>query len=109
MFIQTLVAFNNVCNKVFIIATRYRDYNLVLIANSFQILKAPDNPQQTRLPPPNKPKTDAMGNEDEQEVAERATKEEDMQTIEGGEISTERLQSTFHSSEVALAFERLVR
>lgn len=94
---------------MFIIATRYRDYNIVLIANSFQILKAPDNPLQTRLPPPNKPKMDAVGNEDEQEIAERATKEEDMQTIEGGEISTERLQSTFHCSEVALAFERLVR
>lgn len=94
---------------MFTIATRYRDYNLVLIANSFQILKAPDNPQQTRLPPPNKPNMDAVGNEGEQEIAERATKEEDMQTIEGGEISTERLQSTFHSSEVALAFERLVR
>lgn len=52
---------------------------------------------------------DAVRNEDEQEVAERATKEEDMQTIKGGEISTERLQSTFHSSEVALTFERLVR
>ena len=52
---------------------------------------------------------DAVGNEGEQEIAERATTEEDMQTIEGGEISTERLQSTFHSSEVALAFERLVR
>ena len=52
---------------------------------------------------------DAVGDEDEQEVADTATKEEDMQTIEGGEISTERLQSTFHSSEVALAFERLVR
>ena len=96
-------------NTLFIIATCYRDYNLVLIANSLQILKAPDNPQQTRLPPPNKPKIDAVGNEDEQEIAERATKEEDMQTIEGGEISTERLQSTFHSSEVALAFQRLVR
>lgn len=94
---------------MFITATRYRDYNLVLIANSFQILKAPDNPQQTRLPPPNKPNMDAVGNEGEQEIAERATKEEDMQTIEGGEIFTERLQSTFHSSEVALAFERLVR
>ena len=94
---------------MFTIATRYRDYNLVLIANSFQILKAPDNPQQTRLPPPNKPNMDAVGNEGEQEIAERATTEEDMQTIEGGEISTERLQSTFHSSEVALAFERLVR
>lgn len=32
-----------------------------------------------------------------------------MEISDGGEISVERLQSTFHSSEVALAFERLVR
>lgn len=70
-------------------------------------LQLPDRPQQSRLPPPVKPKITA-DSEAEREETEIATREDDMDTSDGAEISTERLQSTYHSSEMALVFERLV-
>ena len=70
-------------------------------------LQAPDRPQQSRLPPPVKPKITA-DSENEREETEIAAREDDMDTSDGAEISTERLESTYHSSEMALAFERLV-
>ena len=32
-----------------------------------------------------------------------------METNDGEEVTTERLRSTYHSSDMALAFERMVR
>ena len=51
----------------------------------------------------------AAENNHEQEEAEMAAQEEDMETSDTGERNAERFQSTYHSSEMALAFERLVR
>ena len=70
--------------------------------------QTPDRPQQSRLPPPIKPKMTA-DNEDESEAAESEAREGDMETTDGGEMTAERLRSTYHSSEMAMAFERLVR
>ena len=71
------------------------------------ILQVPDRPQQSRLPPPVKPKI-TTDSENEREETEIAAKEDDMDTSDGAEMTTERFQSTYHSSEMALAFERLV-
>ena len=49
-----------------------------------------------------------VDDENEQDEAESGPREEDMETSHGGEMTTERLQSTYHSSEMALAFERMV-
>ena len=48
-------------------------------------------------------------NEDESEAVESETHEEGMETSDRDEMTAERLRSTFHSSDMALAFERLVR
>ena len=71
-------------------------------------LKTPDKPQQSRLPPPIKPQITA-DNEDGSDAAESAALEVDMETNDGEEMTAERLRSTYHSSDMALAFERLVR
>lgn len=69
-------------------------------------IQTPDKPQQSRLPPPIKPTVD---NEEGSDVAESEAREEDMETNDVEEITAERLRSTYHSSDMALAFERLVR
>lgn len=48
-------------------------------------------------------------NEDESEAVESEAHEEGMETNDGREMTAERLRSTYHSSDMALAFERLVR
>ena len=49
-----------------------------------------------------------VDSEDGSEAAESEVREEDMVTNDGGEMTAERLRSTYHSSDMALAFERLV-
>ena len=72
------------------------------------VVQTPDRPQQSRLPPPNKPSTSA-DNEDENGAVDSEAHEEGMETNDDREMTAERLRSTFHSSDMALAFERLVR
>ena len=48
-----------------------------------------------------------MTAEDESEVVESEAREEGLETND--EVTAERLRSTYHSSDVTLAFERLVR
>lgn len=48
-------------------------------------------------------------NENESDAAESEAREVDMETNDVEEMTAERLRSTYHSSDMALAFERLVR
>ena len=50
-----------------------------------------------------------MDNEDGNEAVESEADEENMETNDDGKMTAERLRSTYHSSDMALAFERLVR
>jgi len=69
-------------------------------------LPTPDKPQQSRLPPPIKSQITA-DNEDGSDGAESESREDDMETNDGEEMTAERMRSTYHSSDMALAFERL--
>lgn len=70
--------------------------------------KTPDKSQPSRLPPPMKPKLTA-DNEDGNEARESEAVEEAMETNDDEGMTAERLRSTYHSSDMALAFGRLVR
>jgi len=48
-------------------------------------------------------------NENESDAAESEAREVDMETNDVEEMTAERLRSTYHSSDMALALERLVR
>ena len=50
-----------------------------------------------------------VDNEDGNEAVESEADEENMETYDDEETTAERLRSTYHSSDMALAFERLVR
>lgn len=76
--------------------------------NQCFFIQTPDRSQQSRLPPPIKPKM-TVDNEDGNEAVESEADEENMETNDDEKMTAERLRSTYHSSDMALAFERLVR
>ena len=49
-----------------------------------------------------------MDTEQEEEEAKAVDREEGMETSDSEEITADRLLSTYHSSEMALAFEKMV-
>ncbi|XP_015771488.1 PREDICTED: midasin-like [Acropora digitifera] len=65
----------------------------------------PERPQQSRMLPPVKPRS--TEDTEQEEEAETENREEDMETNNPEEITADRLLSTYHSSEIALAFERM--
>ncbi|KAK2570712.1 Midasin [Acropora cervicornis] len=65
----------------------------------------PERPQRSRMLPPVKPRS--TEDTEQEEEAETENREEDMETNNPEEITADRLLSTYHSSEIALAFERM--
>ncbi|PFX16223.1 Midasin [Stylophora pistillata] len=69
-------------------------------------LPTPDKSQLSRLPPPIKLKM-TVENKDGNEARDTEAGEEIMETNDDMGMTTERLRSTYHSSDMALAFQRL--
>ncbi|XP_068697530.1 midasin-like [Montipora foliosa] len=81
-------------------------FNVTLTLKIILKPQTPDRPKQTRLLPPVKP-TITTDTEQEEEEAEAVDREEGMETSDSEEITADRLLSTYHSSEMAFAFEKM--